>query len=378
MGECQTVSRRLTAIPATKANRGRWRVRRLVFGLALIVSMVLVAGVAYWAGSTVLSLPQDPLSEMAGDLVYVVEDGRVGRSIAFTAAAEWQLTPAGRNSAVGTVTSVEVGQGASVGAGDILYTVDLRPVVAAHGIVPAFRDLSVRDKGPDVAQVQTLLAERGLFEGEIDGVFGSGTREAVKRWQRENGIEPDGVVRKGDVAFFGDLPARVFLAEGVELGARLIGGEETVFLVPDHPRFWLPLTVEQRSLVPLSAGVVVEFAGGVWAARIERVLESAETGQLDLILVGEDSESVCADDCVLWVDLGSRTDFSASIVIVPETAGPVVPVAAIFTDPGNQAYVTLEDGSLREVEIVQSANGLAVVDGVAPGTSILLPGRGAE
>jgi membrane-bound lytic murein transglycosylase B len=42
-------------------------------------------------------------------------------------------------------------------------------------------------------KLQVLLARRGLYEGEIDGDIGSGSREAIRRYQRSAGLNPDGV-----------------------------------------------------------------------------------------------------------------------------------------------------------------------------------------
>jgi 3D (Asp-Asp-Asp) domain-containing protein len=56
-------------------------------------------------------------------------------------------------------------------------------------------------RGDDVKMVQKLLADTGYYVGQIDGVFGGGTLEAVKRFQVYNGLTPDGVVGKETIAF---------------------------------------------------------------------------------------------------------------------------------------------------------------------------------
>lgn len=42
-------------------------------------------------------------------------------------------------------------------------------------------------------QKQHLLAYLGYYVGTIDGIFGSGSREATKAFQRSYGLEPDGI-----------------------------------------------------------------------------------------------------------------------------------------------------------------------------------------
>lgn len=340
-----------------------------LMGLLLVV--VIVAAAAFWAGRTALAPPEDPLAEGDEPVTYVVEVGTVGRSLAFTAVAEWPLVPAGRQSGSGVVTSVEVAQGRLVDAGDVLYSVDLRPVVVAQGSVPMFRSLGLRDEGEDVAQVQQLLSVLGFYSGEVDGVFGGSTRSAVRDWQDSLGVDDTGVVEASDVVFVEFLPARIVLSESVTPGARLSDGEVVVSVVPDAPEFRIPLSTEQADLVPLSADVVVTYVEGMWDARIEKAVES-NPGQLDLVLVGPGGGSVCGDVCVDWVDLRGTTNFRAEVIVIPETTGPVVPVGALSTDAANNPSVTLADGSLIPVTVIESANGIAVVDGVEVGTEILV------
>jgi len=48
--------------------------------------------------------------------------------------------------------------------------------------------------GPDVRAVQQLLSILGYYQGDADGVYGPGTTEAVRRFQAQNGVVPDGIV----------------------------------------------------------------------------------------------------------------------------------------------------------------------------------------
>jgi hypothetical protein len=73
------------------------------------------------------------------------------------------------------------------------------------------------------------------------------------------------------------------------------------------------------------------------------------------------------------VPLLGETSFSTEIVVVPETEGPVIPVAGILTDPDGSTSVRLADGTTIEVEVLAVADGLAVVEGVSAGDVILLP-----
>ncbi len=49
-------------------------------------------------------------------------------------------------------------------------------------------------KGGEVKEVQRRLKTWGYYNGSVDGVFGAGTREAVIKFQKKNGLTADGVV----------------------------------------------------------------------------------------------------------------------------------------------------------------------------------------
>lgn len=48
-------------------------------------------------------------------------------------------------------------------------------------------------RGDEVTQIQTKLKRWGYYNGNIDGIYGSQTVEAVKYFQRKNGLTVDGI-----------------------------------------------------------------------------------------------------------------------------------------------------------------------------------------
>ena len=48
-------------------------------------------------------------------------------------------------------------------------------------------------RGEEVRTIQTKLKRWGYYFGNIDGIFGSGTLEAVKKFQKKNGLKVDGI-----------------------------------------------------------------------------------------------------------------------------------------------------------------------------------------
>ena len=64
-------------------------------------------------------------------------------------------------------------------------------------------DLSEQYADSAVATVQEQLAQQGYYRGEIDGIFGAGTRRAVTRYQSDHGLREIGNLNEGHTAHFG-------------------------------------------------------------------------------------------------------------------------------------------------------------------------------
>lgn len=348
--------------------------RIAVIGL-FIISLLAVGAAGFWAGRVALAPPEDPLIDGSKPVTYEVVEQVIGQSLQFAAVAEWETAPLVRAWGSGVVTSVDFAAGDAVHAGDVLFTVDLRPVVIANGAVPAFRDLQVGDSGADVTQLEALLAGLGFLAADPNATFDEATAAAVRAWQDSLGVTDDGVVQRGDVLFASDLPLRVVATDALVVGAGLSGGEVVVNRLSPAPTIVVPLTPEQRNLVPLSGSVELTYREGSWDAVIARAAESSELGvdRLDLVLTAPDGGPVCGDVCAEWIPPSDRTSFEAKVVVIPETTGPVVPVAAIVTDPGGGQSVQLADGSDVPIEVVVSTGGLAVVSGVEVGDVVVLP-----
>jgi uncharacterized Ntn-hydrolase superfamily protein len=57
-----------------------------------------------------------------------------------------------------------------------------------------YRPLNVGDVGVDVNHVQVMLRDLGLYKGDITGVFDGLTNAAVRNFQKNAALKPDGVV----------------------------------------------------------------------------------------------------------------------------------------------------------------------------------------
>ncbi len=58
-------------------------------------------------------------------------------------------------------------------------------------------------RGSEVTQIQTKLKRWGYYKGNVDGIYGSQTLEAVKYFQRKNGLAVDGIAGKNTLEAMG-------------------------------------------------------------------------------------------------------------------------------------------------------------------------------
>ena len=58
-------------------------------------------------------------------------------------------------------------------------------------------------KGEEVRKIQTKLKNWGYYSGSVDGVYGSGTLSAVKKFQKKNGLTADGIAGKATLEKMG-------------------------------------------------------------------------------------------------------------------------------------------------------------------------------
>ena len=111
----------------------------------------------------------------------------------------------------------------------IVFTVNIFIIALAQS---AAADLYKKGSTGDVvAEVQTRLKNWGYYFGVVDGVYGSKTEEAVRFFQRKNGLNADGQVGNQTLAALGISPQSGQVSAGqnqsgdLYLLARLISAE---------------------------------------------------------------------------------------------------------------------------------------------------------
>ncbi len=300
----------------------------------------------------------------------VVED-TVRQEHTYVVQASWPGTPGGVNGYSGTLTSVNV-TGTSVEAGDEIYSVDLEPVFAMQGEVPAFRALTRDTRGDDVEQLQRFLIDENYLGGEPTGVYDGVTAQAVRSWSANMGLGNTDTVPRGRVVFLPELPAAIGLDSEVTVGNEVAPGQVLINVVSSEPRFALPVLEDAASRIQPGMGVEIAVGDEVWHAEVEEIA-SAEDGTLEAVLGPPNGEgSICGESCGEVVDQGDATQLQGTLILVPETTGPAVPTAAVRIDASGETFVILENGNEVPVTVLASSNGQSIVEGIDVGERILV------
>lgn len=84
---------------------------------------------------------------------------------------------------------------------------------------------AIGSSGSEVTQIQTRLKEWGYYDGAVDGIFGTQTRNAVIKFQKANGLGADGIVGSKTLAAIGISGGVSYNSADYQLLARIISAE---------------------------------------------------------------------------------------------------------------------------------------------------------
>lgn len=97
--------------------------------------------------------------------------------------------------------------------------------IQARGELPAYSQNG--SSGNEVEEIQRVLAERGIFKGEITGYYGAQTEEAVRAFQKQQGLNQTGIADDATLKRLGiTIGSRPEASDAnVSLLARIISAE---------------------------------------------------------------------------------------------------------------------------------------------------------
>lgn len=83
----------------------------------------------------------------------------------------------------------------------VLLNILMITVIMNSGVAEALSKQG--SQGDEVTQIQTKLKNWGYYSGNVDGIFGEETKNAVISFQQKNGLTADGVVGSATLAALG-------------------------------------------------------------------------------------------------------------------------------------------------------------------------------
>jgi peptidoglycan hydrolase-like protein with peptidoglycan-binding domain len=201
-GDEAAVGDEAAAAPGARHGR-RHRGRRRKAAVALVVLVVLAAAGAATAAMLGLGGGDQANDQAASELP--PGTAKVTReTLRDTQSADGDLgygpTTTATSRLAGTLTYLPEGD-SRISRGQALYKVDDEPVTLMYGSMPAYRALTVGVEGTDVEQLEQNLSALGYTGFTVDEEYTSGTAEAVRRWQEDQGRDKTGTVELGRVVF---------------------------------------------------------------------------------------------------------------------------------------------------------------------------------
>ena len=177
----------------------------------VLTSSVQMRGVVY-PGTQYDVYPSAPESDSASS-----DSGSAAGGAAGGGSAAGGATGGGSSGVY--ISSLDVAAGRTISNGKQLAVIDGEPMFALTGRVPAWRDITPGESGPDVAELQKALAALGYYDdGDTPGYFGTATQDAVAAFYEHFGYTPptSGGMPLTDVIFLPALPAKVIAVNGTK------------------------------------------------------------------------------------------------------------------------------------------------------------------
>jgi peptidoglycan hydrolase-like protein with peptidoglycan-binding domain len=274
----------------------------------------------------------------------------------------------------GTVTSI-VNVGDGLDRGDIIATVDTRPVVAMYGTQPFWRDLQSGDEGTDVLQLEANLAALGFTADgamTVDLEYTSATVDAVEAWEESLGLESTGDVPLGRAVV---INGPSVVSEASDVGSEARAGQQLVLVEPEATA--IDLTIDGAALdddvvltspvpvgTPIGQGTTLALLDGI---AVQAVTETSIVSQPILDAIGDEnmvqlenllvffgfdpSGAVVVDDEADLATIAAIAAWQTSIGLQPTGVGDAayyveVPAGLVVSSVHATADADLDGGAL--------------------------------
>lgn len=254
----------------------------------------------------------------------------------------------------GTVTAIAPA-GGTVKRGQFLYRVDEVPVVLLHGPLPAYRTLAPGVEGADVRQFERNLRALGYTGFTADDAYTTATATAVRRWQRDLGVEETGNFEPGyAVHASGDVRVeahRAAVGDAVQPGGPVLTVTGTVRLVTVRLDADAGRLATEGVAVPITLPDGRETTGKITAVRtiVEPATgadgDAAGETRIEVTVTGDDPDAFARYDRA-----SVRVAFTAS----RRENVLTVPVAALLALAEGGYGLELVDGTTTRIVAVET------------------------
>jgi peptidoglycan hydrolase-like protein with peptidoglycan-binding domain len=283
------------------------------------------------------------------------------------------------------ISRLDVAAGRTIANGEKLAEIDGEPLVALAGRVPAWRDMTPGESGPDVAELQKALASLGYYAGgDAPGFFGTATQDAVALYYEHLGYTPPatGGVPMADVIFLPSLPAKVIAVNGargqqpgqpfLELAARaslaLTGELPPAYTAQVKPGLKVKIFDEVTGIH--AAGTVADLGTATTMAPIGTVVNvgggSVSVGSAGSTAAGSTGSGSAGSAGMAGSGSSGSAPNPGATAFIPLTVQPSRPLPAALN--GENVLVTVETGqtegpvlTVPVAAIVTTASGTSYV-----------------
>lgn len=194
---------------------GRWR---LLIGLILLAVLPTVGYLVGRRAETTAESVANATPPPPTPVVATVEEGTIDTDEVFRGRVVSDATPLSATFAQpAVVTDDPARPGDAVSEGESFVEVEDRPFIVLEGLLPLVRDVQPGASGSVVAQLQEALRRLGIYEAEIDGLYGQQTQAAVIALYERLGYPPPPVVGEDEVE---TAESEVSAGEAAVAGAR--------------------------------------------------------------------------------------------------------------------------------------------------------------
>ncbi|MEU9704485.1 peptidoglycan-binding protein [Streptomyces sp. NPDC047981] len=240
---------------------------------------------------------------------------------------------------------------AAVNPGERLYAVDNRPVFLLRGSLPAWREFKKgMADGDDVRMLEQNLAELGYTGFTVDEEFSEKTEAAVKRWQKNNGLETTGTIELGRVVYAtGGL--RVASA-AVRVGDPIAPAQNVLRVTGFDHSVSADVPAKEQDLAVQGAKAEVELLNG---KRVKGTISSVGTEKMNADGKKVVPIAIRMESTRLF-DNTQSTDIVVVLRRIEAEDVLSVPVIALLpADGGGYAVQLVNDGAVKTVEVKTGA-----------------------